>query len=96
MPSIRHLKRDINFLTEEVIGTCLLHYHIQNPGEEKRKEMDQIVEEIVDLRNEVIIKINKADTVAQGKSRKAYLNELFDQVLVKVNDSFDRLNKANS
>jgi hypothetical protein len=96
MASIKDLKKDINFLTEEVIGTCLLHYHIQNPDEEKKKEIDQIVDDMIDLRDEVFNKINKPGQAPEGKSKKAWYNELYEQVLEKVNESFDKLNKVSA
>jgi hypothetical protein len=93
MASIKDLKKDINFLTEEVVGTCYMHYHIQNPDDKKKQELDNIADDMIKLRNDVINKINNPK---EEKPNKKYFQGLFNEVLEHVNNSFERLNKLNS
>ncbi len=91
MASIRDLKKDINFLTDEIIGNCFLHYYIA--GEIKRKEIDKIIEETVAIRNDLISKINNATKNTDKKSRKSYYRSIREELIEKVNAAFDKLSK---
>lgn len=89
MASVKNLKKDINFLTDEVVGTCLMHQYANK--NENQQKVDQIIEEMLDSREELITQINHPESRPQGKSVKAYYNELFEGFLEKVNASFDTL-----
>ncbi len=96
MASIKNLKRDINFLTEEVVGTSFLHYHIQKGNEEKKKKIDQIINEVLQLREEVINQINNPGQISDKKKAKAHYNKLYTKMLEKINESFDSLSKISA
>ena len=91
MASIRDLKKDINFLTDEIIGNCFLHYYFA--GENKRKEIDKILKEAVTTRNELISKVNNATKNTDKKSKKSYYRSIREELIEKVNASFDKLSK---
>lgn len=90
MASIKDLKKDINFLMEEVIETCFLHYHLKRENADKLKEIDQIIEDVIITRNDLIEKINHPDATAKGSSKK-YYNGIFDQMIAKADEAFDKL-----
>jgi len=56
MASIRNLKRDLNYVTSDIIEAAYLH-QIVNPDEDHTKS-DQIVEDAISNFNEFIVEIN--------------------------------------
>jgi hypothetical protein len=90
MASIKNLKKDINYLVDEVIGICLLHQYTRGP--EKTQELENLINEMVEYRDSLINKVNNPE-VSEGKRKlKAYYKALFDELLEKVNGAFDKLN----
>ena len=91
MASKKDLKKDINFLTSEVIETCFLHYHLSHEKEEIKPVIDEVIEDAVSLRNELIQKINNPDEGLRGRELKAWYNEIQSQMMKKTDDAFEKL-----
>ncbi len=91
MANIRDLKKDINFLMEEVIETCFMHYHLRGETPEKREEIDQIVDDIIVTRNNLIYKINNPEGNDGKTPGKKFYNEILDEMMQKANEAFDKL-----
>jgi hypothetical protein len=87
MPSKKDLKKDINYLVDEVIGTCLLHQYTQ--GKDKQEELDGMINEMIGFREQMLKKVNSPET-KDGKLR-AYYRSLYDELLEKVNAAFEKL-----
>ena len=90
MASIKNLKKDINYLIDEVIGTCMIHQYTQKS---KSEELESIMNEMVEFRESLISRINNPDLNGGSQSLKNYYKALFDELLEKVNAAFDKLNK---
>ncbi|MFO7998624.1 MAG: hypothetical protein R6U86_06545 [Bacteroidales bacterium] len=90
MASKKELKKDINYLIDEVIGTCLLHQYTQ--GKEKQEELDGMITEMIEYRDQLIHKANHPE-VKDGKL-KAYYRSLYDELLEKVNGAFEKLGSS--
>jgi hypothetical protein len=90
MASIKNLKKDINYLIDEVIGICLLHQYTR--GEENRQELEELITEMVEYRDQLINKVNNPEIKESKKGLKTYYRTLFDDLLSKVNNAFDKLN----
>ena len=92
MASKKNLKKDINYLIDEVIGTSLMH---QSAKEEKvQKELDELIKDMLAFREELLDKVNQPDAEpAKGKKLKEYYRDLYSELLNKVNDAFEQLNK---
>ena len=93
MASIKNLKKDLNYLIDEVIGTCMIHQYTQK---DKHEELDQIINEMIDFRENMIFRINNPEVNGNGQSLRNYYRSLFDELLEKVNSAFDKLNKISS
>jgi len=91
MASKKNLKKDINFLTDEVIGTCLMHQTL-NKGI-KEKELDEIINEMLVLREELLEKVNNPQKTKADKNLRTYYRNLYSNLLKKVNDTFDKINE---
>lgn len=96
MASIKDLKKDINFLTDEVIGTCFLNQYIHRNNPEKKEEIEKVINDMVDLRNDIVYKANHPTQVADGKKMKVYFRELYDEMLEKVDQAFEKLSSLNA
>lgn len=90
MASIKNLKKDINYLVDEVIGICLLHQYTR--GDDKHKELDELITEMADYRDQLIKKVNNPEIKEGKKGLKGYYRSLLDELLKKVNSAFDKLN----
>ncbi len=91
MASKKDLKKDINFLTEEVIETCFLHYHLHQNKEEIKPVIDEVIEDTISLRNEMINKINHPDESLKGKSMKSWYSGILSDMMKKTDESFEKL-----
>lgn len=94
MASLRNLKKDINYLVDEVIGTCMLHKYAR--GQQEHPELDQVIEEMVEYREELLNRVNNPDVKEKGKEMKAYYRSLLDELLEKVNSAFEKVNATAS
>lgn len=90
MASIKNLKKDINYLVDEVIGICLLHQYTR--GTENNDELESLINEMVAYREELINKVNNPEVKDGKKKLKSYYRALFDELLEKVNKAFEKLN----
>ncbi len=95
MASKKNLKKDINFLTNEVIETCFLHYHLSQNKEEIKPVIDEVIEDAVNLRNELIHKINHPDEGLKSSEKKNWFNDIQSQMLKKTDDAFEKLGELH-
>lgn len=94
MANIKDLKKDINFLMEEVIETCFIHYQLSGETPEKRNEIDQIIDDIIVTRNNLIYKINNPEADSKKSPGKKFYNEILDEMMKKTNEAFEKLGTA--
>ena len=90
MASLRNLKKGINYLVDEVIGTCMLHKYAR--GQQEHEELDQLIHEMVEYRESLLNRVNNPELEDKGRSMKAYYRGLLDELLEKVNSAFDKVN----
>jgi hypothetical protein len=88
MASIRRLKKEIEFLSSQVIGDSIDFIQTFNG---KEMEAMAVVDEIVSLHNNTLDKINNPDGKDNPKLVKAYYNQLKKQYINGVNDAYKRL-----
>lgn len=91
MASKRNLKKDINYLVDEVIGTCIMRQTVDN--KKTQDEMDALIREMLEFREEMLHKVNNPQTSDNGKKNlRKYYRSLYSELLTKVNGVFDKLN----
>lgn len=95
MASKKNLKKDINFLTNEVIETCFLHYHLSHEKEEIKPVIDEVIEDAVNLRNELMHKINHPEEGLKGGKLKSWFNEIQSEMMKKTDDAFEKLGELH-
>lgn len=89
MSSIRKLKKDIDFLTNEIINDAFLASSIH--GGKIENELNIIFEEVINFRNELFKKINAAPSGRKKEGTKKYFNTLKSEMDNRFKEFFDKL-----
>jgi hypothetical protein len=84
MASIRNIKKDIDYLVNEVVSDCCTFMYLY--PEKKQEEALTIINETLDLRNQLIVRINHPE----GKP-KAHYRAIFQDLLKGVDESFKKI-----
>ena len=93
MASVRELKKDIDYLIYEVISDCFVfsgHHH-----ESKSDELSAIISDAVDLRNDLIARVNNPDGKRNPKILKTYYKTLKKDLLNGADKLFVRLSELS-
>lgn len=91
MASKKTLKKDINFLVDEVVGTCLMRQEMHPNDKKEQEEMDEKIKDMLHFHEEMITKVNKPEIKENSKTLKSYYRDLYEELLDKVNGVFDEL-----
>ena len=91
MASIRNLKKDVDFLVDEVIGDCMLYLHF-NKGK-NIDEIEAVLKQTVDLRNGLYDRINHPEGKGDAKQTKTHYKAVVKDLLTGVNDLFEQISK---
>ncbi len=90
MANVRETKKDINYLTYEVMADCMIHQHVNN---DDSKASDKIMENMMKKREELISRINKAKQLDDKKEKKKAFRDIEDELITSVDDSFREISK---
>lgn len=74
MASIKKLKDEINYLTYDLISEC---FSFKNFHPEKNKEADEVIREIIRLRNELISRANHPEGGDEPLKLKAHFRRIW-------------------
>jgi hypothetical protein len=88
MASIRRLKKEIEFLSSQVIGDSIDFIQTFNG---KELEAMAVIDEIVALHNNTVDKINNPDGKDNQKLVKEFYRQLKKQYIEGINESYQRL-----
>ena len=86
MASIRRIKRDIDFLANEVISDCYMALYFNDGA--KREQIVAVIEEAVEFRNELFVR--PADKKNKSLVRKHYAQMRRD-MMSRVDAMFEKL-----
>ena len=87
--SIRRLKKDIDCLLFEVISDCFAFGSVH--PEEKSEEVSGIISDAVDLRNDLIKRVNNPEVTDDPKSVRKHYNKIQRDLFVESDKLFGRL-----
>jgi len=96
MANRKELKKDINFLTEEIIETCLLHYYFKKDDPTRIEQIDNIIDEAISLRNQLIHQLNNPAQDLNGKSLRSYYQDLLAKMMEGADTAFDKLGRLDA
>ena len=88
MASIRRLKKDVDYLTFAVIEDCMNYNAVTD---EHEAEVVDIIQSVIDYRNQMRNKINTREKFAGKKEKHAYFKGLAIDLLKTVDGHFTRL-----
>jgi hypothetical protein len=91
MASVRELKKDIDHLLYEVISDCFVFSGLH--PDIKTEELTAIISDAVDLRNDLISRVNNPDGKNNPKIVKAYYKSVSRDLLAGTDKLFSRLSE---
>jgi len=89
MANIRDLKKDIDYLFYELISDSFTYAGLHNG--EKSGEIQNLIEEAIESRNEFIEKVNNPTGKDDPKLVKQYYSSVRKELLGKVDELFTKL-----
>ena len=89
MTSIKNLKKEINSYIMELISECFTYKYFHH--EEDDDKVNSIVADLVNLRNELISRINNPDKETKSKGKNAYYRKILDDLYEQSNKLMDKL-----
>ena len=90
MASIRELKKDVNYLAYELLTEAFAYKHFHSDLDEKK--FDEVIRNLVELRNELISKINKYNAEGKPVKSKEYFKKIQSE-LVELVKTINKLTK---
>jgi hypothetical protein len=94
MASVRELKKDIDFLVFEVISDCFVYSNLH--PDNKSEELTTLINDAVELRNDLIARVNNPDGKDNPKIVKAYYNSVSKDLMSGVDKLFERLSAISA
>jgi hypothetical protein len=91
MANRRELKKDLNWLTHEVISDCLMYVELNYGCDEK--PVADIISKMINERNAVLSKINQPTSKMDRKEVKKMYNETVHNLLETTHTCFEELSK---
>ncbi|NOZ45927.1 MAG: hypothetical protein GXO79_04005 [Chlorobi bacterium] len=91
MANKRNIKKDIEYLVYEVVSDCYTFKYLY--PENEHKEADSIIGEAIQLRNDLIMRVNHPDGKDDKKLVKKHFNKINEDLLNKIDEFFTRLNE---
>lgn len=93
MASIRELKKDIDYLVFEVISDCFVYEGLH--PDKKTTEVSEIVNSAVNLRNDLIMRVNNPEVKDEPKAVRAYFRKIESDLLEGIDGLFDKLSSLS-
>ncbi len=88
MASIRNLKKDLNYLSYELLTETFAYKHFHPELDEKK--LDEAIKNIVKLRNDILNRINHPTTFESPTEQKQFYRKIQED-MVKLVDVIDEL-----
>ena len=88
MASIRQLKSDIAFLSSQIISDCIDFVQTFNG---KEMEAMAVIDQIVEMHNSTLDKINHPDGKDNPKLVKAFYQQLKKNYIAEINEAYKKL-----
>jgi hypothetical protein len=89
MANLRDLKKDIDYLFFEFISDCFMFTSLHTGN--KRAEVENLIEEAVEMRNEFFDRVNNPAGKDNPKLIKEYYGALRRELFEKVDGYFEKL-----
>lgn len=91
MANKRDVKKDIAFFTEEVVSDCLSF--LVTHAERDNTDVLSIIENMEELYEEMILRVNHIDGKDNKKMVKEYFDSLYSDLLDTIEEAFGQLSE---
>lgn len=92
MATIRNTKKEIAYLTEEVISNCYLALYFQ--GEERRDALSEIIDLAVDNYNSLVHRVNHPAEKHNRKLLRKHYAQIEKDMITNVDELFEKISKV--
>lgn len=89
MASIKHLKKDIDYIVSEIISDCYIYLYFNNNKNEK--EIVDIITKSVELRNDLFNRTNNPNKNADKKAFREHYKLIYKDLLENSDNLFGQL-----
>ena len=93
MAKKRNVKKDIEYLTYEVVADCFAALELY--PERKPDEIQDIIKDAINTGNELLSKVNQK-VEGDKKAVKQHFKTIYEDLFKSVDNNFTRLSKAIS
>ena len=93
MASRRDFKKDINFLTNEILMRGIIH--IEFFGNKNSEDVYAIMNEAASLRNNYIARVNEKTSAKTSLEVKAHFKVVYDELLKSTHELLDRIDNLD-
>ena len=94
MAKVRDLKKDVDYLVSAVVSDCYAYMYIN--GEKNKDKVLDIINSLVEKRNELYDRINTPTKKLDSKQVKAHYKSIQADLLTVVDNSFTKLSEVSS
>lgn len=94
MTSRRNFKKDINFLTNEILIRGIIHLDFF--GREKSKDVYDIMNEATSSRNDYIARVNQKLNGKSTKEIKSFYKSIYDDLLNSTHNLLGKIDNLDS
>jgi hypothetical protein len=91
MASKKEFKKDVNFLTNEIVMRGIIH--LEFFGRDNAQEVYEIMNEAVKVRNDYIVRINQRFKKKVGNNVKNHFKSLYDDLLSSTHDLLQKIDE---
>jgi hypothetical protein len=91
MASRRNLKKDISYLTFELISESFVYEEFH--PETSPDQITDVISEIINYRNDIVYKVNHPDKKKDTETVKKYYQNIVKEMYEKFVGTLDKLNK---
>ena len=88
MSSLRLLKKDIDYLVEELVSDCYLSVYFHS---EKEEAIVALMSEVMSFRNDIFERINNPAEKNNSKLLKKHFAQIRLETFSKIDESFEKL-----
>ncbi len=93
MASKKEFKKDVNFLTNEILMRGMIH--LEFFGEDNRADVFAIINDAIAARNDYIQRINQRQTQKTKKEIQTHYRAIYDDLLQSTHNLLERIDQLD-
>ena len=94
MASVKNLKKDVDFLTSELVANSVFRLHLDDSTD--RKEIDALISKAINTNSELKSKINKLKKSKDAKVIKEGFKAIATEFMTSIDAGFETIGKLGA